>query len=93
MTREDLEKELRRFVSGLVDGRAGMIRKNTPLFESGLIDSIRILDLIAFIEASIGTRIPDQAIRLENFRSIEAISGAFADEAGSRKTHSNLRSA
>jgi acyl carrier protein len=82
MTRRDLEQELRRFVSGLVNGRAGTIRKNTPLFENGLIDSIRILDLIAFIEASIGARIPDQAIRLENFRSIEAISGAFAEDAG-----------
>lgn len=79
MTRPELEKALRQFVAGLADGDAPRIRRNTLLFETGLINSIRILDLLAFIEARTGARIPDQAIRLHNLRSIAAISRAFAN--------------
>jgi acyl carrier protein len=77
VTQREFEQALREFVSGLAR-RKRPIRRNTLLFETGLIDSIRILDLIAFIEVTIGASIPDHAIRLENFRSIAAIGGAFA---------------
>lgn len=80
MTREEFETSLRRFVAGLTDTDAARITRSTLLFE-GLIDSMRVLDLIAFIEQSLSIRVPDEKIRLENFRNIRAIADAFWQEA------------
>jgi acyl carrier protein len=54
------------------------INAGTPLFESGLIDSIRILKLIAWTEQATGRRIPDEQIRMDNFRTVERIAEVFA---------------
>lgn len=51
---------------------------HTPLFETGLIDSIRILDLIAWTECASGRRIPDEAIRMDRFRTVATIAATFA---------------
>lgn len=49
----------------------------TPLFGNGLIDSIRILELIAYTERAIGRVIPDSSIRMDNFSTIERIADVF----------------
>ncbi|MBA3579528.1 MAG: hypothetical protein H0W42_06015 [Gemmatimonadaceae bacterium] len=49
------------------------VSAETPLFEHGVLDSLRVLDLIAFVEAEIGRSLPDSAIRLDRFRTAEAI--------------------
>lgn len=53
----------------------------TPLFGNGLIDSIRILELIAYTERAIARVIPDSAIRMDNFSTIERIAEVFLGEA------------
>ncbi|MEO7367322.1 MAG: hypothetical protein ABIZ36_05155, partial [Gemmatimonadaceae bacterium] len=53
----------------------------TPLFGNGLIDSIRILELIAYTERAIARVIPDNAIRMDNFSTIERIAEVFIGEA------------
>jgi len=47
------------------------------LFETGIVDSLSILHLIAFIEDQIGRSVPDQMIIPPNFRSPSAIVRAF----------------
>lgn len=51
---------------------------DTPLFENGLVDSIRILKLIAWTETRIGRTIPDREIRMDNFRCVRRIAAVFA---------------
>jgi acyl carrier protein len=75
VTREQFEERLRQFVRHGSGERT--VRKNTPLFESGLIDSIRTLDLIILIEEVIGRRVADEEIVLGSFRTIEAICATF----------------
>jgi len=53
---------------------------DTQLFASGAIDSIKVLELIAFTERAIGRTIPDRAIRLDNFHSVERIAFVFVRE-------------
>ncbi len=85
MTQSDFEESLRRFVGDLVEGGDALtIRRNTRIFEEGLIDSVKILDLIAFVEARLAIRIPDAEIRLEHFRTVHAISESFWKERGRR---------
>src|SRR5215208_1346007 len=54
------------------------IEANTPLFRSGLIDSIRILELIAWTERATGRLIPDREIRADNFHTVGRIADVFA---------------
>ena len=52
----------------------------TPLFKDGLINSIRILEIIAWVERAIGRAIPDRDIRMDNFATVERIAAGFARE-------------
>lgn len=56
------------------------IEPDTPLFAGGLIDSLRILRLIAWIERETGSLIPDRMVRMDNFRSVERIAEVFLKE-------------
>ena len=53
---------------------------DTPLFADRLIDSIRILELIAWTERATGREIPDAQIRMDNFRTVRRIAQVFAAE-------------
>ncbi len=57
-----------------------VITEDTELFASGAIDSIKVLELIAFTERATGRAVPDRAIRLDNFRSVARIAAVFARE-------------
>lgn len=54
------------------------IDADTPLFANGLIDSIRILRLIAWTEHALDLRIPDARIRMDFFRTVRTIADTFA---------------
>ena len=54
------------------------IDADTALFADGLINSIRILQLIAWTEHSLGLRIPDVKIRMDHFRTVRHIADTFA---------------
>jgi len=56
------------------------IAADTPLFVGGLLNSIRILDLIAWTERAIGREIPDAQIRTDNFGTAARIAARFAGE-------------
>ena len=56
------------------------VHPDTPLFEGGLIDSIRVLELIAWTEDAIGSVIPDARIRMDNFRTVRRIAEVFVVE-------------
>ena len=49
------------------------ITSEDDLLETGLVDSIGMMRLVAFIEAERGSKIPANDLVLENFRSIDAI--------------------
>ena len=53
------------------------IDADTYLFEDGVVDSLGILTLIAFVEQQCGRPIPDSEIVMEHFRSIRAIARHF----------------
>ncbi len=54
-----------------------IIAADTPLFTPGLLDSIRVLELIAYTERAIGSVIPDSRIRMDNFRTVGRIADVF----------------
>jgi seryl-tRNA synthetase len=88
LTREVLEQRLLDFVRTKLTAReiAATIDVHTRLFELRIVDSLRILELIAFIESAIGRKIPDAQVVLANFRSIETMARVFSGDDGAAAT-------
>ena len=61
----------------LVGPGAGPIDEETYLFDEGLVDSLKILQLIAFIEMQTGREIPDRDVVMANFRTVRTIARRF----------------
>jgi hypothetical protein len=59
-----------------------VVDADTALFRSGIINSIRILELIAWTERAIGRAIQDREIRMDNFQSVTRIAEIFVPEPG-----------
>lgn len=87
-TREQFARELLAFVAGPLSSRrrtavvGARVDSATPLFESGLIDSLGIIDLLAFVETKTGKRIPLQQIDMRHFGTVERIVQTFWPETG-----------
>jgi acyl carrier protein len=43
------------------------------LLSAGILDSLAILQLVAFVEESFNIRIPDEDVVFENFQSIDSL--------------------
>lgn len=61
------------------------IAEDTQLFTSRILDSLRVLELIAFTEQAMGSPIPDSQIRMDNFQTVSRIATVFlrGQESGS----------
>jgi acyl carrier protein len=77
----EFERQLAHFINATLLGGGNAVDRDTRLFEDGYMNSLRILDLIAVVEKTLGTRIPDRAVRLANFRTIATIVAAFHPDA------------
>ena len=55
-----------------------LIEADTPLFE-GLIDSMRVLELIAWTEREVGRTISDEQILMDNFSTPRRIAEVFTE--------------
>lgn len=78
----ELQEKLLRFTrENLASPDAGpSLTCDTRLFEDRVIDSLKVLELIAFVQAAIGRKIPDSQIVLANFRTISTISRVFTGD-------------
>jgi len=54
--------------------RKRSVKDSDELLESGIVDSLGILDLVALLETEFGLTVSDDDLLPENFRSIERIS-------------------
>jgi 2-hydroxymuconate-semialdehyde hydrolase len=63
----------------LLEGRSRAVDGETPLFEDGLIDSLNILRLIAFVETRRGREVPDREIVMSRFRNLKTIAESFLE--------------
>lgn len=56
----------------------------SPLFSEGIIDSLGVLDLVAFVSSEAGVKVSPSEISLENFDTIERILAFASAKAGQR---------
>jgi acyl carrier protein len=75
----DARDKLLNYINGeLLNDPTRRANPDTPLFEDGWIDSLKILKLIAYVELMIGRNIPDDEIVMKNFRTVSMIVEHFA---------------
>ena len=67
----------------LLEGHAADLNSDSYLFDEGMVDSLGILRLIAFLELEIGRAIADHEVVMEHFRTIRTIDRTF----GSKQVH------
>ncbi len=79
--RERFVAELVAWINRKLAPPGTVVDETTPLFAGGLINSIRILEIIAWVERAIGRRVADPEIRMDNFRTVERIAQVFVAEA------------
>jgi acyl carrier protein len=85
MSREAFAAALTAFIEGPLLARHGRARPpmnveaSTPLFETGIIDSLGIIDLLLFVEAATGSPIPMRKVDMRFFGTVERITCAFWD--------------
>ncbi len=56
---------------------------NLPLLESGIVDSVGVLDLVAFLEQHFSISVSDEELTPENFYNIQCL-GSFVEEKSRR---------
>ena len=74
-----LQRIRRHVILGWRDGRADGLGDDSPLVSSGIIDSAGVLQLVDWLEQSFGIRIEDEAVAIDNFDSLRALSRMVQD--------------
>ncbi|HEX3631697.1 MAG TPA: acyl carrier protein [Casimicrobiaceae bacterium] len=62
------------FVQGAAGGKGGIaVAPDTDIIGEGLVDSLAIFKLIAFVEETFGVTIEPDEVLLENFQTLRAV--------------------
>jgi acyl carrier protein len=65
-----VEQPILEYISGVVAETGGpAVGRDTPLLESGVLDSINLVRLVQFLEERFGLKIPDADLGPELFES------------------------
>jgi acyl carrier protein len=73
----DIERDVRVFLDEnfVLDESAGPLAADASLTRQGVLDSMGVLELIAFLEERFGIVVPDEDTLPENLDSIERVVG------------------
>ena len=74
---EEFAREMLAWLNDDVAPRGVRVDADTQLFATRLLDSLKVLELIAFTEQAIGRAIPDSHIRMDNFQTVARIAAVF----------------
>jgi acyl carrier protein len=82
MTESEIAERVRSFLSERVRG-AAEVSGDDNLFELGLVNSLFAMQLVNFVENEFGCVVEDDDLSIENFQSVNAITGLIARKSGS----------
>jgi len=73
MEYETVAKRIEAYLAALDADHQVPLDRETDLFASGILDSLRVVDFIAFAEDEFGITIPNWTLTLDNFRTISVV--------------------
>ena len=74
MTGNHLSLQIRKFILDKFPlARKQQIKDSDPLLESGVLDSLGVLDLVSFVEQEFSVHVADEELVPENFQTIDRI--------------------
>jgi acyl carrier protein len=83
MTGNHLSLQIRKFILDKFPlARKQQIKDSDPLLESGVLDSLGVLDLVSFVEQEFSVHVADEELVPENFQTIDRIA-AFVESKSS----------
>jgi acyl carrier protein len=83
MTGNHVSLQIRKFVLDKFPlARKQQIKDSDPLLESGVLDSLGVLDLVSFVEQEFSVHVEDEELVPENFQTIDRIA-AFVESKSS----------
>ena len=77
MRQEEFARQMVDWLNEEIAPKGVCVDADTPLFSTRLLDSLKVLELIAFTEQTIGRPIPDSHIRMDNFQTVARIATVF----------------
>jgi len=66
----------------LLKGRKIDLKPEDDLLSAGILDSLGILQMVAFIEDRFGYQVPDEDVVFENFFSVESLANYLKSNQG-----------
>lgn len=80
----EVQNQIRAYIQQhLVAAKGGdEVKDGDPLLDSGVIDSMGILELVSFLESTFGIEVEDEEIVPANFGSIERITSLVTTKRG-----------
>jgi acyl carrier protein len=83
MTGNHVSMQIRKFILDKFPlARKQQIKDSDPLLESGVLDSLGVLDLVSFVEQEFSVHVADEELVPENFQTIDRIA-AFVESKSS----------
>lgn len=74
LSKDEILLKLKTFiVDELLEGQDSGLDAQTPLLEWGVLDSLSMVTLLAYIEENLKIKVPDNEVKPENFHSLEAL--------------------
>jgi hypothetical protein len=77
MDRDLFLRKATEFLSGKSGLPAGSFRPDAHLVREGLVDSLLFMQLIEFVEAILGERLPAESFSLDRFATLDRIHANF----------------
>ncbi len=69
-----MKDKITAYIQGMLAGESVDIKEDDDLLSTGLLDSISVMKLIAFLEEEFDVEVPADEMVIENFISVSAIS-------------------
>jgi acyl carrier protein len=80
MNDQEIRQKVREFVSRFVRGHE--LGEGEDIFATGFVNSMFAMQLVQFVESTFGITCESEDLELDNFRSIDAITGFVQRKTG-----------
>ena len=75
-----IEEKLKGFILEHFLHGEGVLKNSESLFGSGIVDSLRLMELIAFVEKTFNISVNMSDVTIKNFDSVNKISGLIKNK-------------